>query len=34
MGFDFYGCELDKNYFEQGCNRYQQHIKQLNLFPA
>ncbi|KAA6438829.1 site-specific DNA-methyltransferase [Dyadobacter flavalbus] len=34
MGFDFYGCELDKDYFEQGCARYQQHIRQLNLFPA
>jgi site-specific DNA-methyltransferase (adenine-specific) len=32
MGFDFYGCELDKDYFEQGCKRFEQHIKQMVLF--
>jgi len=32
MGFDFYGCELDKDYFDQGCKRFEQHKKQLVLF--
>ena len=32
MGFDYYGCELDPDYFRTGCNRFNQHIKQLNLF--
>lgn len=34
MGFAFYGCELDKDYFEAGCKRFNQHIAQLNLFAA
>lgn len=29
MGFDFYGCELDKEYFDQGCKRYNDHASQL-----
>ena len=33
MGFDFTGFELDKDYFEAAEKRYQNHIKQLNLFP-
>lgn len=32
LGFDFYGCELDKEHFNQGCKRFDQHIKQLVLF--
>jgi site-specific DNA-methyltransferase (adenine-specific) len=32
MGFDFYGCELDKDYFEAGCKRFNQHIAQLTIF--
>ncbi|MCF0059881.1 hypothetical protein MUK70_11585 [Dyadobacter chenwenxiniae] len=32
MGFDFYGCELDKDYFDQGCKRFETHIQQLVLF--
>lgn len=32
MGFDYYGCELDSDYFREGCKRFDQHIKQLNLF--
>lgn len=32
MGFDFYGCELDKDYFHQGCKRFEQHKQQLALF--
>lgn len=32
MGFDYYGCELDKDYFEQGCERYNTHISQTTLF--
>jgi len=34
MGFDFYGCELDKEYFDQGCKRFDNHIKKLQLFTA
>ena len=32
MGLDYYGCELDPDYFREGCKRYNQHIKQLNIF--
>jgi site-specific DNA-methyltransferase (adenine-specific) len=32
MGIDFYGCETDPTHFSTGCNRFNQHIKQLNLF--
>lgn len=32
MGFDYYGSELDKDYFEAGCKRYENHIKQLTIF--
>jgi site-specific DNA-methyltransferase (adenine-specific) len=32
MGFDFWGCELDKEYFESGCKRYENEIKQGRLF--
>jgi len=32
MGFDFYGCELDEDYFKAGCERYENHIKQGRLF--
>tara|TARA_R110000868_G_C10972986_1_gene771121 strand:+ start:15364 stop:15996 length:633 start_codon:yes stop_codon:yes gene_type:complete len=32
LGFDFTGCELDKDYFDQADYRYQEHIKQLTLF--
>ena len=31
-GFDFWGCELDKDYFEAGCKRFDNHIKQMDLF--
>jgi len=31
MGFDYWGCELDNDYFEQGNKRYEDHIKQLKL---
>lgn len=30
-GFDFYGCELDPDYFAAGNKRFEQHIKQLTL---
>ena len=26
MGFDFWGCELDTDYFRQGCARFEKHI--------
>jgi len=32
MGFDFTGCELDKDYFEQGCKRFENFKAQLKLF--
>jgi len=32
LGFDFTGCELDKDYFDAAEFRYQEHIKQLTLF--
>jgi site-specific DNA-methyltransferase (adenine-specific) len=32
MGFDFVGCELDREYFDKAEFRYQEHIKQLTLF--
>ena len=32
MGFDFYGCELDKDYFEQGNKRFEQYKAQQKLF--
>jgi site-specific DNA-methyltransferase (adenine-specific) len=31
-GFDFTGYELDKDYFEAGCKRFNQHKQQLKLF--
>ena len=34
MGFNFYGCELSHDYFKKGCKRYDQHIRQLMMFPA
>jgi site-specific DNA-methyltransferase (adenine-specific) len=32
MGFDFVGCELDKEYFEQGNKRFEQYKSQTKLF--
>lgn len=32
MGFDFYGYELDKDYFDASCKRFEQHKSQLKLF--
>lgn len=32
MGFDYYGCELDKDYFEAGNKRFAQHTAQTVLF--
>jgi site-specific DNA-methyltransferase (adenine-specific) len=34
MGFDFTGYELDKDYFEAGNKRFEQHKSQLKLFPV
>lgn len=31
MGFDFYGCELDPDYFAAGCKRFEEHKLQLKL---
>jgi DNA modification methylase len=28
LGFDFYGCELDKDYFDAAEGRFQRHISQ------
>jgi site-specific DNA-methyltransferase (adenine-specific) len=32
LKFDFFGCELDENYFKQAEQRYQDHIRQETLF--
>ena len=32
MGFDLDLCELDKDYFDAGVKRYNNHIKQLRMF--
>lgn len=32
LGFDFYGCELDKDYFDAGNKRFEQHTRQAVLF--
>ena len=32
MGFDFYGCEIDTDYFNDGCKRFDNAIKQQSLF--
>jgi len=32
MGFDFYGCEIDKDYFNDGNKRFENAIKQTSLF--
>lgn len=32
MGFDFYGCELDKEYFDASVKRFENEIKQQSLF--
>lgn len=32
MGFDYWGFEIDRDYFERGNNRFSEHKKQLQLF--
>ncbi len=32
MGFDYYGCELDKDYFREGCDRFEKHKAKPVLF--
>ena len=32
LGFDYVGCELDKEYFDKGCERFKQESSQLSLF--
>ena len=32
MGFDFWGTELDPDYFRDGCKRFDEAIKQQSLF--
>lgn len=27
LGYDFYGCELDKDYFKKGCERFELECK-------
>ena len=34
MGFDFEGCEIDKDYWEAQEKRYQTHISQADLFGS
>ncbi len=31
-GFDFYGCELDQDYFDQSCKRFNEYKLQTKLF--
>ena len=33
LGFDFVGMELDKDYYEAAVKRFEQHKKQIRLFP-
>jgi site-specific DNA-methyltransferase (adenine-specific) len=32
LGFDYVGCELDKEYFDKGCERFMNETAQLTLF--
>jgi site-specific DNA-methyltransferase (adenine-specific) len=32
MGFDYYGCEIDKEYFEKGNKRFKEQTSQLQIF--
>lgn len=32
MGFDYWGCEIDQEYFDQGCARFEKERRQLSLF--
>lgn len=32
MGFDLVGCELDKDYYDAACKRFENHKKQLTIF--
>lgn len=32
LGFDFIGCELNEEYYKEGCKRFENHKKQLKLF--
>lgn len=32
LGFDYVGCELDKEYFDKGCERFNQETSQLSFF--
>ena len=32
LGFDYVGCELDEDYYKAGCERFDRHIAQGNLF--
>jgi len=32
MGFDFVGCELDKDYYDAACKRFKEQTMQQTLF--
>lgn len=32
LGFDFYGCEIDPDYFKSGCDRFDKETQTVNLF--
>lgn len=32
IGFDYWGCEIDKEYFDAGCKRFENYKKQLTMF--
>jgi site-specific DNA-methyltransferase (adenine-specific) len=32
LGFDYWGCEIDRDYFDAGCKRFEQYKSQLKIF--
>lgn len=32
LGFDFFGCEINEEFYKKGCERFNKHIQQLKLF--
>jgi site-specific DNA-methyltransferase (adenine-specific) len=32
LGYDYVGCEIDKEYFDRGCERFNDSIRQLSIF--
>lgn len=34
LGFDYYGCEIDKEYFDKGCERFNLECKGEIILPS